>query len=98
MYQVDGAHMERSNWLRWLNCPRTAAEENVISMYCYGKVFYRTMRDVSEGEELLVYYGDAYAKHLGIDHTLFKHHQLESSDDGGAGTCCSPCQCGCPKP
>ena len=88
--------MDRSNWLRWPNCPRNANEENVVSTYCYGKVLYRTVRDVRAGEELLVYYGDGYAQHLGIDHTLFQHHQLALSSSSG-NTCSQQCQCACPS-
>lgn len=36
-----------------------------------GEVFYLAVRNISVGEELLVYYGDDYAKKLGIDTTEF---------------------------
>ena len=97
-HQQDAADIERSNWLRWPNCPRDALEENVLSVYCYGRVFYRTMRDVEPGEELLVYYGDAYAQQLGIDYTLFKHHHKTTPRDEQQTTSCpSHCTCTCPE-
>ena len=42
-------------------------DENVISLHCYGKVFYATNKDVAPGDELLVYYGPSYARLLKID-------------------------------
>ncbi len=38
-------------------------------MYCfqfYGKIYYRSLCDISPGTELLVFYGEEYAKELGI--------------------------------
>ena len=67
VYYIDGADMRTSNWLRWLNCPRSLAEENVRGLYCYGKVLYVTIKDVYPGQELFVYYGHDYAYRLGID-------------------------------
>ena len=34
---------------------------------CKGKAFYITTQDIYPGQELLVYYGDSYAKYLSID-------------------------------
>jgi SET domain-containing protein len=37
----------------------------------FGEVFYKAIRDIDAGEELLVYYGEKYAKGLGINTTQF---------------------------
>ena len=74
VYSVDASRVETSNWLRWLNCPRTRHEENVRYVQCHGKVFFVTTRWVLPGEELLVYYGDSYAQWLGIDPRKFRHY------------------------
>ena len=71
-YFIDAALVERSNWLRWLNCPKTIAGYNVDGMYCYGKVYYLTTKDVYPGQELQVYYGFDYALRLGIYTNLFE--------------------------
>lgn len=93
-YQIDGAHIERSNWMRWMNCARHTEEENVMWAYCYGKVLYRTMRDVAGGEELLIYYGDEYAEYLGIDPSGFQKHQQQPTATSSTGTVetCQQCQ------
>ena len=72
IFYIDGGKLERSNWLRWLNCPTTNREHNVDGMYCEGRMLYITRRDVAPGQELNVYYGDEYAEALGIDTELFK--------------------------
>ena len=73
LYLIDAERLETSNWLRWLNCPRTRREENVRSVQCNGKMFFVTTKWVIPGQELLVYYGDWYAKNmLGIDTEQFK--------------------------
>ena len=66
-YYIDGISLETSNWLRYINCPRNPAEENVSVHYCYGKVYYRTKNAIIPGQELMIYYGNEYAQTLGID-------------------------------
>ena len=65
-HYVDGARIATSNWLRWVNCPRTTAEENVKPIFCFGKVYYMTIKDIYPSQELFCYYGDDYATSLGI--------------------------------
>jgi hypothetical protein len=64
---VDGGSVESSNYARWINCARHVKEENVWCVECRGKPFYVLSRDVTPGVELLVYYGEAYARQLRID-------------------------------
>jgi hypothetical protein len=64
---IDAQHVNASNWLRWVNCARNVAELNVTPHQCYGKLLYKTCRDVAPGTELLTYYGEQYARVLGID-------------------------------
>ena len=53
--------MTTSTWVRWINCPRNEVEENVEAMFCKGKVFFMTVKDIHPGQELMFYYGDSYA-------------------------------------
>ncbi|KAK2170136.1 hypothetical protein LSH36_4g11039 [Paralvinella palmiformis] len=79
---VDGSDVTRSNWLRYMNCARHVSEENVHTSMCYGRIHYRLSRDLYPGKELLVYYGDAYAKLLGIDikqYTNMSHHYQDQN-------------------
>ncbi len=93
MYCIDASQPNKSNWLRFVNCPNTFSQQNLVSFvskmtvihiffyeatYTYnivcvgsGDIFYLALRNISVGEELLVYYGDTYAKNLGIDTTKF---------------------------
>jgi hypothetical protein len=67
-HYVDAKKEHVSNWLRFINCSRHVSEENVMMHTCYGHVFYRTKVDIPPGKEILVYYGEDYAKGtLGID-------------------------------
>ena len=74
VYNIDAARIATSNWLRWVNCPRTKREENVKGVYCYGRILYIVIKAIYPGQELLVYYGHSYAKILGIDTSEFERH------------------------
>ncbi|XP_061184821.1 uncharacterized protein LOC133192830 [Saccostrea echinata] len=63
---VDGASPAKSNWLRYVNCPRNYKEENVHSVICDDLVFYMTSQVVMPDTELLVWYGGWYGYQLGI--------------------------------
>ncbi|KAK2166957.1 hypothetical protein LSH36_33g08030 [Paralvinella palmiformis] len=65
-HRIDAASVERSNWLRFVNCPNHQSEENISSHFCFGRVFFRTNTDIYPGQELLVYYGDGFAEYLGV--------------------------------
>ena len=92
---VDGAAIETSNWLRWLNCPRNRREENVKGVYCYGKMMYVVTKPIYPSQELLVYYGDGYAQNLGIDIREFATPGEGGVDEGETAPCQQQCQCPC---
>ncbi|UJR19601.1 hypothetical protein I4U23_022735 [Adineta vaga] len=71
MHYVDAAKFNKSNWLRYINCANTLAQQNLIAFITNGDVFYLVVRNISVGEELLVYYGNNYARKLGIDPDKF---------------------------
>ena len=77
-FYIDGRDELSSNWLRFINCARTEEEQNIVAFQFHGKIYYRTFRAVYPGNELLVWYGEEYAKDLGI--------AVENS-----GTCTSTC-------
>ncbi|CAH1992098.1 unnamed protein product [Acanthoscelides obtectus] len=60
-----------SNYLRYVNCARSSAEQNLVAFQYDGKMFYRTCKEICPDEELLVYYGHTFAKTLGIDPKKF---------------------------
>jgi hypothetical protein len=63
---VDGVRENESNWPRFVNCSSSEASANIKQWQEFKKVFYGTNRDIQAGEELLVWYGPAFARILGI--------------------------------
>ncbi|XP_030213580.1 histone-lysine N-methyltransferase PRDM9 isoform X1 [Gadus morhua] len=63
---IDAKRETLSNWMRYVNCARTEEEQNLIAFQHKGGIPYRTCGLVTSGAELLVWYGDEYARHLGI--------------------------------
>ncbi|XP_052125522.1 histone-lysine N-methyltransferase PRDM9-like isoform X4 [Frankliniella occidentalis] len=64
---VDALDVTSSNWLRFVNCARHSGEQNLFPYQYKGKLYYRTTHDIPANTELLVWYGDSYAKDLGVD-------------------------------
>ena len=65
-HYVDAKHIKKSNWMRYVNCARNEAEQNLVAYQYRGEIYYRTLSPINPGEELLVWYGDEYAQDLGI--------------------------------
>ncbi|KAJ3585778.1 hypothetical protein NHX12_014496 [Muraenolepis orangiensis] len=63
---IDAKSETNSNWMRYVNCARNEEEQNLIAFQYKGGILYRSCRLVTSGEELLVWYGDEYARHLEI--------------------------------
>ncbi|XP_018570320.1 histone-lysine N-methyltransferase PRDM9-like, partial [Anoplophora glabripennis] len=89
---IDGADETRSNWLRYVNCAKNVAEQNVIAFQYNGQIYYRTCRDVEKGEELLVYYGKSFAEVLGIN--TKKYFEPNSEEVDSEYYCCEFCKVG----
>ena len=76
---VDAQDISRANWMRFVNCSRNQNEQNLVAFQFRGNVYYRAIKDIPPGLELLVWYGDDYGQELGIDElrqiqTDFKAH------------------------
>ncbi|CAF1122529.1 unnamed protein product [Adineta ricciae] len=67
IYIIDGKDPNTSNWLRYINCPNTIEQQNLQPIQYDRNMFYKTIRTIRPGEELFVYYGDEYARFLGIE-------------------------------
>ena len=91
-YNIDGARIATSNWLRWVNCPRNRKEENVMGVYCYGKILYVVAKPIYPSQELMAYYGDAYAQSLGIDVSEFSEPITTPSQSQNTQQCGCPCR------
>ncbi|CAF3149842.1 unnamed protein product [Rotaria sp. Silwood2] len=66
IYIIDGCDPNNSNWMRYINCPNTVEQQNLQPIQYDRNMFYKAMRTIRPGEELFVYYGDDYARFLGI--------------------------------
>ncbi|XP_052236300.1 zinc finger protein 418-like isoform X2 [Dreissena polymorpha] len=63
---VDVQNKADSNWMRYVNCAMTKADQNLVAFQYKGGIYYCTLKPVSPGEELLVWYGDEFARELGL--------------------------------
>ncbi|KAH3824582.1 hypothetical protein DPMN_126419 [Dreissena polymorpha] len=63
---VDAQNKATSNWMRYVNCAMTKAGQNLEAFQYRGGIYYCTLKPVSPGEELLVWYGDKFARELGV--------------------------------
>ena len=61
---IDGGKISTSSSLRFINCATSGTWENVSCYQCAGKLFCMTQHDIFPGQELLIDYGDQYAKLL----------------------------------
>uniref|UniRef100_UPI00398E9A3A histone-lysine N-methyltransferase PRDM9-like n=1 Tax=Pristiophorus japonicus TaxID=55135 RepID=UPI00398E9A3A len=66
---IDAKDESTSNWMRFVNCARKEEEQNLVAFQHCAKIYYRTCKPVPPRCELLVWYGDEYAKELGIKRT-----------------------------
>uniref|UniRef100_S4RIC8 Tissue-resident T-cell transcription regulator protein ZNF683 n=1 Tax=Petromyzon marinus TaxID=7757 RepID=S4RIC8_PETMA len=72
---VDGWDVSRSNWMRFVNPARSRREQNLVACQHGADVFFYTLRGVSPGRELLVWYSPEYTRRMGQ-----AHHRLQVSD------------------
>lgn len=63
---VDGVRENESNWPRFVNCSSSEGSANIVQWQEFKRVFYGISRDIQAGEELMVWYGPAFARMLGI--------------------------------
>lgn len=66
------------NWMSYVNCARYAQEQNLIAVQVDGEILYEVCKDIPQGTELLVWYGDCYLQFMGIPVAL------KEMADGGA--------------
>uniref|UniRef100_A0A4W5JVK6 SET domain-containing protein n=1 Tax=Hucho hucho TaxID=62062 RepID=A0A4W5JVK6_9TELE len=63
---IDAKRDTHSNWMRYVNCARSEEEQNLVAFQYRGGILYRCCKPIAVGEELLVWYGEEYARDLGI--------------------------------
>ena len=65
-YYINGKDENYGNWMRYINCSRIEEEQNLVAFQYHGEIYYRVYKDINPGAECLVWYGEEYAKELGI--------------------------------
>ncbi|XP_056636971.1 histone-lysine N-methyltransferase PRDM9-like [Diorhabda sublineata] len=85
-YLIDGSDEKYSNYLRYVNCARNVSEQNLIAYQYKRELYYRTSKDIFPGEELLIYYGNSFAKNLGIN-TKSYFEPIEQIDEIASFSC-----------
>ncbi|KAJ2938605.1 hypothetical protein O0L34_g11917 [Tuta absoluta] len=71
LHVVDAGDPQRSNWMRYVNCSRFWAEQNLVAYQYQGELYYRTVKIIPRMTELLVFYGAEFARALRIDLRLY---------------------------
>ncbi|XP_066268600.1 PR domain zinc finger protein 14-like isoform X1 [Branchiostoma lanceolatum] len=77
-HMIDGRG-PTGNWMAYVNCARYAQEQNLIAIQCEGQIYYEACKEIPQGAELLVWYGDCYLQFMGIPVAL------KEMADSGAG-------------
>ena len=67
IYYINGKDERYGNWMRYINCSRVEDEQNLIALQYHGEIYYKVYKEIDVGCELLVWYGEDYAKELGIE-------------------------------
>ncbi|KAM4534074.1 PR domain zinc finger protein 14 [Odontesthes bonariensis] len=91
---VDGRGAA-GNWMSLVKCARFPEEQNLTAVQVQGQIFYEACKEISPGQELLVWYGDCYTQFLGIPLTLKGPREDSNTvlptEDAGEGFKCDRC-------
>jgi len=55
-----------NTWMSFVCCARHKVEQNLVVFQYHGCIYYRTIKDVHAGKELLVWYDNKYTQLLGL--------------------------------
>ena len=77
-------------WMVKVNCAPDSAGQNLEGFQFEKKIFYRVLKPIPAGKELLVFYGEPYANDLGVNVQLmdrYKGKEDHSSEGAPCGHC-----------
>ncbi|XP_067658758.1 uncharacterized protein [Haliotis asinina] len=60
MHIINATKPETGNWMRYVNCARYFEEQNIVSVQIGSEIFYKAIRDIPAGEELLTWFSLSY--------------------------------------
>ncbi|CAH1788532.1 unnamed protein product [Owenia fusiformis] len=90
---VDGRG-SAGNWMSYVNPARYAQEQNLIAVQCDSDIYYEACKDIPQGTELLVWYGDGYLQFMGIPVALKDNScdtEVEKEEESKEGYQCERC-------
>ena len=61
---LDGLSLH--TWMPYVQCARHKKEQNMVVFQYHGCIYYRTIREITPGSELLVWYDTKYTQVLGL--------------------------------
>ncbi|KAK7093938.1 uncharacterized protein [Littorina saxatilis] len=53
---INATVAEKGNWMRYVNCARFYEEQNIVSVQEGSQIFYKALKDIIPGDELLTWY------------------------------------------
>lgn len=56
LYTINATDPTKGNWMRYVNCARYLEEQNLVSVQKDMEMFYKAIKDIEPGEELLTWY------------------------------------------
>lgn len=66
-YFIDASDPKYGNWMNFIQCARSKAEQNLKALQYNGCLYFEATRNVAVGEELLVWYDETqYDTYMGI--------------------------------
>nr|XP_020636767.1 kazrin-like isoform X3 [Pogona vitticeps] len=73
---VDATDPEKGNWLRYVNWARSGKEQNLFPLEINRTIYYKTLKPIEPGEELLVWYNgeDNPAIAAALEEERASHH------------------------
>ena len=61
-YWIDGKDPSHCNWMRFMNIASVKKDKNVAVYQFQGDIYYRTIKNIEPGCELLLSYAEEYAE------------------------------------
>ena len=71
--------------MKFVNCARNTEEQNLVLLQDGDQLYYESCREITHGEELLVWYGNCYHMFMGIPTGIKTAPRKEHVNETGQG-------------
>ena len=79
------------HWMSKVNCANTAYDQNLVGFQLAGQVYYKAIVDIVLGVELMVFYGETYARGMGINMEMYEKY-VGKEDQTKEAVACKYCK------